>query len=340
MWPGADFFCSRLVILGTMPEIVQLGGIAGYQLDPLLLEETVEWSEKLDWDFGRSAELVRHFTDTKALAGAALVERGEVVGYGYAVLENDKALVGDLYVRPPWRVGNAESHLLGTILDALMQMPQVRRIESQLLMISPAVGEVAGRERGIRTCERVLMTVDATPVTIREASPRFRVERWGDHHQEMAATVIALAYGNHVDSRINEQYRTVSGARKFLANIIQYPGCGNFHAESSLVAFDNRTGWVAGMSLASFVGPETEHITQLCVTPQSQGSGLGRELLLRSMEALRQAGAKRITLTVTGANRGALELYRRTGFREMRRFLACIWDRNEASRASAAPNSP
>ena len=308
--------------------MVQLGDLVGRQLDPLLLDETVEWERELDWDFSRSAELVRHFTDSKSLAGAALLDRGEVVGYGYAVIEDHKALVGDVYVRPGWRTKDAEVRLLGTILDALIGMPGLRRIESQLMMLDPAVGAELKRSRPIETCERILMSIEQPPLWRTAKTPdRFRIEPWSEHHQELAATVIALAYANHVDSRINEQYLSVPGARRFLGNIVQYPGCGIFFRQGSMVAFDARAGWVAGMVLASMVAPENGHITQLCVTPQAQGSGLGRELLHRSMDALYRHGAKRVSLTVTAANHTAVELYRSAGFHEMRRFLAYTWSR-------------
>jgi len=48
-----------------------------------LLEETGEWSRKLDWDFSKSRDLVRQLADAGALGGAALLDRGEVAGYGY-----------------------------------------------------------------------------------------------------------------------------------------------------------------------------------------------------------------------------------------------------------------
>jgi ribosomal protein S18 acetylase RimI-like enzyme len=185
------------------------------------------------------------------------------------------------------------------------------------------------------------MTIDLPALAAkRMQSGRFRIEGWADQYQDAAATVISLAYGHHVDSRINEQYRSVAGARRFLTNIVQYPGCGTFFGQGSMLAFDPQKGWVAGVVLTSFVGPETGHITQLCVAPDAQGLGLGRELLLRAMDALRRAGAKRVSLTVTAANEAALELYKQTGFREMRRFLAYVWERNSLPRASAAPNSP
>jgi ribosomal protein S18 acetylase RimI-like enzyme len=311
---------------GTV-EMVQLGDVAGRQLDPLLLDETVEWARELDWDFSRSAELVRHYTDGKALAGAALLDRGEVVGYGYAVLEQDRALVGDIYVRPEWRTEDNQVRLFGTITDALTEMPGLRRLESQLMMLQPEIGRAVQRTRSMETYERVLMSTDASSLPPAETDGRFRIEPWADHHQELAAVMIALAYGNHVDSRINEQYRTVNGARRFLNNVIQYPGCGTFLRQGSMVAFDGKSGWVAGMVLASFVGPRTGHITQLCVTPQAQGYGLGRVLLVRAMEALRRHGAERVSLTVTAENEPALQLYLQTGFREMRRFLAYTWEK-------------
>jgi ribosomal protein S18 acetylase RimI-like enzyme len=308
-------------------EIVSLDDIVGRQLDPLLLDETVEWERELDWDFSRSAELVRHFTDGKALAGAALLDLGEVVGYGYAVLEDGKALIGDVYVRPAWREKEPQVRLFRAILDGLTETGGLRRIESQLMMIDPEIGDALRRQRPIDICERILMSTEAGPLPVTGTGGRFRVEGWADQHQELAATVIALSYENHVDSRINEQYRTLAGARRFLTNIVQYPGCGTFFQPGSMVAFDVASGWVAGVVLTSFVAPRTGHITQLGVMPQAQGMGLGRELLLRAMDGLYRHGAKRVSLTVTAANTGAVELYKRAGFREVRRFLAYMWER-------------
>jgi len=67
--------------------------------------------------------------------------------------------------------------------------------------------------------------------------------------------LIAGAYAGHVDALINDQYRSVEGARRFLFNIVQYPGCGNFLPEASLAAFEKRAADV-GICLASVVGPE------------------------------------------------------------------------------------
>ena len=65
--------------------------------------------------------------------------------------------------------------------------------------------------------------------------------RWSDHYQDAAASLISAAYSGHVDSRINDQYRSTAGARRFLYNIVQYPGCGTFYRPASYAAFEAAT---------------------------------------------------------------------------------------------------
>jgi ribosomal protein S18 acetylase RimI-like enzyme len=315
--------------MAASPDIVELRHLTGRELDPLLLEETVEWQRELDWDFSRSADLVRQFADMRALNGYALLDHGEAVGYGYSVLEDQRGLIGDLYLRPPWRDGANEVRLFRTILDALIATPSVWRIESQLMLVDPSIGYALRKERPVKLQERMLMKLDATSPSFYSAGTalrRFYIEPWADHHHEMAATVISLAYGEHIDSQINEQYRTVPGARRFLYNIVQFPGCGVFFRPGSFVAFDAATGWMAGIVLVSFIGEEVGHITQLCVTPRAQGNGLGYELLREAVNALRMHSARRISLTVTKTNTEAIELYHRCGFQDVRDFLSYVWE--------------
>ena len=94
----------------------------------------------------------------------------------------------------------------------------------------------------------------------------------------------------HIDSRINDQYRTSAGARRFLHNIVQYPGCGAFYRPASLAAFEGVSGRLCGISLASLVTPETGHVTQICVSPAVRGTGIGYELLRQSLTTLARHG--------------------------------------------------
>ena len=51
-----------------------------------------------------------------------------------------------------------------------------------------------------------------------------------DEDYQPAAAVIAAAYRGHIDSDINDQYRSLNGSLRFLNNIVRFPGCGVFDA--------------------------------------------------------------------------------------------------------------
>lgn len=309
------------------PEIVDLRRLSARDLEPLLQEETAAWRDELEWDFDKSADLVRRFVDLRALNGSALIEDGEVTGYLYYVIEENKGLIGDLYVRREWRTADRERALLEWALDAVMACPSVSRIESQLMMLRFASERSVPRGDCASSFERNFMRVDLRRCPLAEGRVRrpMYIERWSDHYTDAAAQLISAAYAGHIDSRINDQYRSAAGARRFLYNIVQYPGCGAFYRTASYAAFEAATGRMCGISLASMVAPECGHITQICVSPPVKGTGVGHALLRQSLMTLREYGCRSGSLTVTAANKGAVELYERVGFSTVRRFSAYVW---------------
>ena len=310
------------------PEIVDLRRLTARDLEPLLEEEIAAWREELEWDFDKSADLVRRFVDLRALNGYALIEDGELAGYLYYVLEEGKGLVGDLYVRRAWREPAREHRLLETGLSAIMHTRGIRRIESQLMMMSRAPARSLPRADCLSAFERNFMRIDLTRAALGEGRVRrpIYLERWSDHYQDAAAQLIAAAYTGHVDSRINDQYRSAAGARRFLYNIVQYPGCGTFYRPASCAAFDAVTGRLCGVSLASLVAPECGHITQICVSPAAHGMGVGHALLRQSLRTLKEMGCVSASLTVTANNADAVDLYKRVGFTIARQFAAYVWE--------------
>jgi len=309
------------------PDLVDLRELRANDLEPLLAEEIRTWEETLDWDFGKSADLVRRFVDLRALNGCALIDGQDVMGYSYYVLEEHKGLIGDLYVRRARRTPEAECRLLDTVLDEMMRAPHVSRIESQLMMIqSPWTRELPGA-RFLQSHLRNFMIADLSRASLGQGRVRYRVyiEKWAENYQEPAAQLIASAYLGHVDSHINDQYRSVAGARRFLFNIVQYPGCGSFHRPGSFAAFDP-DGRLCGMCLTSLVAPQTGHITQICVANWVRGAGLGYELLRQALMALRESGCRKVSLTVTNSNKDAIKLYQRVGFKTQRQFSAYVWE--------------
>ncbi len=311
-------------------EIVDLRRVPVRDLEPLLADEIAEWRRELAWDFEPSAALVRRYAGSGSLGGAALMVDGQVAGYGYAVLEEPRGIIGDLYLRPQMREAGAEAELFRSLLDALAATPRVSRMESQLMLVSAQTAElIRSTGRPVRTFARRLMVrEDGGPLAPSSALPdgRFRFDPWEDSFLHLAGAIIAASYKGQTDSEINSQYRSPSGARRFLSNIVEFPGCGLFHAAGSFVVFDRQTGEAVGMVLASFVSEEAGHISQLCVLPGLRGFGLGRELLRRSDEVLRGNGARLVSLTVTESNAGAIALYERSGFRPVRSFFAYTWE--------------
>src|ERR1017187_6936532 len=274
----------------------------------------------------------------RALSGFVLVDDGEAAGYAYYVLEEHKGLIGDLFVRDAFCSVENENRLLESVLGSLTAAPQIGRIESQLMMwhsagALPMPRHLSSFERNFMMLEMQRAALDPArrwghglvPALVQAAS-RVYIERWADQYQEPAAQLIAAAYHGHVDSLINDQYRSVAGARRFLFNIVQYPGCGVFPRPASFAAFEPEGGSLCGISLASLVAPDCGHVTQICVSPETRGTGVGHELMRQSLAALRGMGCRSASLTVTAANAGAVSLYERMGFHTGRKFSAFVWE--------------
>jgi ribosomal protein S18 acetylase RimI-like enzyme len=312
-----------------IPRVLDLRQIRGADLDYLLEEESKTWREQLDWDFQASAGLVRRFVDMQALSGFALVVNGRPIGYTYFVCEERKGLIGDLYVLREFATVENESRLLQTVLDTLVKTPLVRRIESQLMMLRNANRMTLPYWRHLRVFNRIFMEIGLTGVErlpIGSALRTVAIDNWNEYRQDEASALIANAYQGHIDSEINDQYRSAGGARRFLQNIIQYPGCGCFFHPASLAAFEVKTARMCGMCLSSLVSPDVGHITQICVSKAVRGQGVGYELIRRSMLALAEQGCRKASLTVTSSNLEAIQLYERLGFRTTREFAAYVWE--------------
>jgi ribosomal protein S18 acetylase RimI-like enzyme len=311
-----------------IPLLVDLRQIRAEELDPLLGQEIEEWERRLDWDFRPSADLVRRFIRMQALSGYALVSAREVVGYCYYVCEDKKGLMGDIYLRPDFAMPENELMLVTAVVRALWATPQVQRIESQLIMLSDAARASLPLASHLRRFPRDFMLADMSmvPTLVPAANARIQYEPWQERDTEQAARLIALAYQGHVDSQINDQYRSVAGGRRFLYNIVQYPGCGSFFRPGSFVAQDAVTGRVIGLSLASLVAFDVGHITQICVDPEWKGRRIGYELMRRSLDSLLRNGCRKASLTVTSSNDEAIRLYRQLGFRKHDLFEAFVWE--------------
>jgi ribosomal protein S18 acetylase RimI-like enzyme len=68
--------------------------------------------------------------------------------------------------------------------------------------------------------------------------------------------------------------------------------------------------------------PKTAHLAQLALRSDTQGCGLGEQLLAAALDAAGRAGIECVTLLVRESNANAARLYSRLGFAERARFLS------------------
>ena len=329
---GSPIFGTGTPPVGAHVEVLDLRHFNAAQLRPLLLEEGDRWRQRLDWDYSGSIELLLEYLDGRVLPGYVAMYDGRVTGYTFGVLEGAKAVIGDAYAFG--ETENTRNPVCETLLHHLIEMlqatPGIDRIESQLLMFP--VGALASPffARGFRAYPRLFM-IGSVAKALDASIPQtklplgLRLESWRPEFYDSAAELIHRCYTGHMDSGINDQYRTVHGSLRFLHNIIRFPGCGTFDAENSWVLRDERTNHPQALLLSSQVKEDVGHVTQLCVTPALRGLGLGRLLLQQAARHLAKRGGKALSLTVTEANLTARRLYDELGFRTLHRFEAMVW---------------
>jgi len=330
---GSPIFGPGTPPRGLHIEVLDLRHFNAAQLRPLLHDEGRHWLQRLQWNYNSSIDLLLEYLDSRVLPGYVAMYGGRVAGYTFGVFEGAKAVIGDAYA-----FGETESTrnpicetLLHHLIEMLQATPGVDRIESQLLMFP--VGALAGPflSRGFRPYPRLFMVGEVAHVATpqQKLPPGLRLESWRPEFYDAAAELIHRCYTGHMDSGINDQYRTVHGSLRFLHNIIRFPGCGTFDAQNSWALLDERTNHPQALLLSSTVKEDVGHVTQLCVSPALRGLGLGRLLLQQAARHLASRGGKALSLTVTEANLTARRLYDELGYRTLHRFEAMVWDGSE-----------
>ncbi len=218
--------------------IVDLRQTTVRQIEPLLEEEARHWRDELHWDYRGALELIKRFLDAHALAGCVAFENGFAAGYSFYVLEEQKGLIGGLYVSSKFAQNSIGRKLLEEMLSSMRAIPHLTRIEAQLMPFSGPVDNPL-LDQGFHLYTRQFMLLDLQKLHEAKAgaSAGLRLSRWNDRYFESCAKLIYLAYANHVDGVINDQYRSRPGALKFLKNIILLPGCGQFVPAASFVVW-------------------------------------------------------------------------------------------------------
>jgi len=317
-------------------EILDIRHFNARQLRPLLEQEAAAWEKRLRWDYRSSTELLLTYLDSHVLPGFVALDRGKICGFTFCVYEGQKAVVGDAYAiavpnKAPQEITRV---LLVHLIEVLLHAPTISRIESQLLLYDQGVNNAVFTNHGFTIYPRLFMECAIKPPRPHPPASlpgNMQLRQWTANQYQASAELIHDCYMGHIDSRINDQYRTLHGSLRFLHNIVRFPGCGVFEESASWLLFDTAADRLAGLVLCSRVAPRVAHITQLCIAPESRGVGLARTLLNHAADHLAAAGYEAITLTVTAANAPAVRLYEDLGFLTTHRFDAMVLDKPDAA---------
>ncbi|OFV99690.1 MAG: hypothetical protein A3F68_02155 [Acidobacteria bacterium RIFCSPLOWO2_12_FULL_54_10] len=314
-------------------EILDLRLLPPGDLKPLLEEENHLWQQKLQWDFSPTVVWMLRMMEMKALSGYVAVERGHARGYSYFFVSDQydgrfKGLVGGVFVSGQSSNGDTGDRLILHTLETLQAMPGVQRIEAQMLLSTSEQIRQRFRLHDFRNYRRKFLCfqLNQESVALPELPPATAIVSWESHRFAEAAALINRAYHGHVDSEINDQYRSLPGISRFLENIVQHSGCGVFQPEYSFFAISDQQNAPCAMILTSKVHDRVAHITQLCVEPSFHGKGIGSYLLVLVLQKLRQEEFSAVTLTVTATNNHALNLYKKFQFKNLTDFDAFVWE--------------
>lgn len=315
-------------------EILDLRHFSAANLKSVMDVESRVWNDNLRWDFTASASLLLQYLDSHVLPGYVALENGHIVGYIFCVYEGDKAVVGDVFALPspaePNFAVDVECSLLEHLIELLQHSPGIDRIESQLLLHPHGSHSGPLLRAGFHMYKRLFMELDLSAADSKEEPPPLpeglELRPWRDADFSPAGRLISEAYRGHLDSVINDQYRSVPGSLRFLHNIVRFPGCGFFDPAASWVLASRRDE-IIGLLLCSRVREDVGHVTQICVARQHRHLGLGARLLTECALELKQRRFRALTLTVTAENSNAVELYQRRGFLTRHTFDAMVWER-------------
>jgi len=101
-------------------------------------------------------KLIKRFLEARALSGCVAYENGAAAGYTFYVMEEQKGLIGGLYVLSAIRSTAIARRLLEDMLAGMRALPNLSRIEAQLMPFGGPV-DFPLRELGFHLYTRQFM---------------------------------------------------------------------------------------------------------------------------------------------------------------------------------------
>jgi ribosomal protein S18 acetylase RimI-like enzyme len=170
------------------------------------------------------------------------------------------------------------------------------------------------RQSGYQVIPRARMVLDfpRTGLSL-ELSPDYRLLPWHERYQDAAAVLLETAHRDSADIAMHPEFAGPEGTQRLFQTIFagRY---GRFDPDHAwlVLAGEQLAGvalnvWHAALLKEGF-------ILDLAVAAAHRRHGLGRALVAATARSFQEAGAPRLGLAVTLANRPAVGLYEGLGF--------------------------
>lgn len=301
-------------------QVVDLSRVRPRELRGLWAREVRMWSETLNWDVGGAIAALERAVDRGGLSGKAVRWGGRTLAYAYYVVEGNRGVISGLVVSPSFPDPQLGNVLVRAMLEDLKRR-NVRRIETQFICFDAPWIASCFEAHGFRTHWRDFLRASISRPRL-EGSPAGQVVLlpWTAWNLSEMATLMEQAHRGGPDAAMNELYRTSTGCRALLNNIVRQSGCGRSLAEASCVARERASDLPAGFAIVTEIGRCHGHLAQVAVAPMFQGQGVGHRLLAHTFSQLAELGLDTLSLMVSQGNDRALALYRSMGFEPTYRF--------------------
>lgn len=156
----------------------------------------------------------------------------------------------------------------------------------------------------------------ATGLQPAELPHGYRWLAWRKSLLNRHAAVKFRSFSGEIDSQVFPCLGNSDGCRRLMRDITRQK---SFLPTTTWLIVSAGDEWSGPADCATIQGLAknfgTGAVQNVGVVPEHRGLGLGRSLVLQSLEGFRRAGLKRVYLEVTAENRPAVELYRSLGFR-------------------------
>ena len=287
--------------------------LAAEAMRPVYETERVRWANGLQWDLGPSLEILEHARREGTLPG--LVVRGpgqSIVGWTYFLVQHGVLQVGALHAR------TADGVRL--LLDAIFKAPEASLAHEVLLFVypdSPACESALQRRRFSVTRYWYLRRA-LERSCVRPVAPGLRP--MADADGPDLVRLFSRAYAGVGDARCFAPHGRLDEWAQYLGQLTRGAALGQFLEAASLVA-PGGAGQVVGASVVTGLSPQTIHLAQLVVDPESRR----QRLASRMLDAMLSWGVSQnravATLLVSEGNAPARALYDSRGFVQTGYFL-------------------